>query len=241
MSLHPLHADRWKALANETAEWQFADDQLVRYRFFTVDAGLLWLKSGRLVPCDPLTTLRWKDNVEIAVPPGQYPVVVTLADVSEAQDGSNCREAYLSVVLSDKPAAGWRFLAPVAPGEEAPELGPHEYVGMPVDASTVGFVDADAIARLMPDPDKVDWEYELIDSGEEEAWISHMADPEHLHVDIANILLPHATDGENIVLCHSGWGDGSYAMVGTYAADGTLTGVHIDLTILPLAPLPEWD
>ena len=90
-------------------------------------------------------------------------------------------------------------------------------------------------------PDKVDWEYELIDSGEEAAWISHMADPEHLHVDIANVLLPHATDGENIVLCHSGWGDGSYAMVGTYAADGTLTGVHIDLTILPLAPLPEWD
>ena len=37
--------------------------------------------------------------------------------------------------------------------------------------------------------------------------------------------------GENVVLSHSGWGDGFYPVVTTHAGDGTLLGVHVDLLV----------
>ncbi|MBB5017925.1 hypothetical protein HNQ59_001210 [Chitinivorax tropicus] len=241
MQYLPIHDDRWKALSNEVAEWQFADGQVLRYRLFTVECGQLWLKSGRLVICDPFATLAMSGNPQVRVAPGCYPVIATIADTSEALDGSQPREAYLSVVLSDLPSIGWRFLSPLPPDMEAPALGDHEFIGVSVDENTVAFTDADAIERLMPSPKEVDWEFELFDSGEDDAWQARLADPGELREGLANVLLPDAQDGENVMLSYAGWGDGSYAVVGTYAADGTLTGVHIDLAVLPLAPMPEWD
>ncbi|MDN3575189.1 DUF4241 domain-containing protein [Chitinimonas viridis] len=238
--LHPIYPDRWMALAEGDFAWT-VDDKPIRYRLHTVPCGELWLKQGRLVPCDPFVTLQWQGNPELQLPPGCYPVVATVADISEAQDGSHLRECYLSLLLSAQPAVGWRFLTPVAPGVTAPLLGGHEFVGVPVDSGKVGFVDADAVARLMPDPDEMDWQDELFDNGQADAWFARMDEPSHLQAGLANIILPGATDGENLILAHSGWGDGTYAVVGSYDASGALTGVHIDLAVLPLAPLPEWD
>ena len=239
MPLHPIHANRWMALANRSATWPSPKGALT-YRLHTVDCGELWLKSGRLVPCDPFVTLERDQNVELAVAPGRYPVKVTIADVSEKQDGSHEREAYLSVLLSDAPATHWQFLVPLRPGTDAPVLGVREFIGVPVDAGTVGFTDAEAIFRLMPDPAKTDWYASLFDCGPD-SWFARMDDPAHIRAGCANIALPSATDEESLVLAHSGWGDGVYAVVGTYVADGTLTGVHIDLALLPVALLPEWD
>jgi hypothetical protein len=58
-----------------------------------------------------------------------------------------------------------------------------------------------------------------------------MDSPDHIRAGIANIRLPNATDDANIVICHSGWGDGFYPVVGGYDAAGSLVGVHIDLLI----------
>ncbi len=241
MFLHPIHPDRWKALTHEIAEWQFSDGQQLRYRFFTQPCGELWLNSGRLVACDPATRLQWHDNAEVRIPPGRYPVVLTLADISEALDGSRLCEAYLSLIVCDQPATGWRFLAPAPPGITPPPLGRHEFIGIGSESGWVCLTDANAIERLMPDPAKTDWEWDLIDTGDEHGWISLAEDPDHIRAGTANILLPNATTGENLVLSHAGWGEGSYALVATHAADGTLTAVHIDLAVLPLPPLPEWD
>ncbi|SMC27850.1 Protein of unknown function [Andreprevotia lacus DSM 23236] len=237
---YPIHPDRWLALANRSASWQ-TDEGPVSYTLRTVDCGTLWLQSGRLVPCDPFVTLDRHDNIQIAVPPGRYPVTVTVADVSDEQDGSHEREAYLSLQLSNAASVSWSFLAPLAEGETAPETEPGEFVGVPVDAGTIAFVDADAVARLMPDPAATSWYEHLFDNGDEDSWFALMDDPEHLRAGSANIVLPDARDGENLILAHSGWGDGVYAVVGTYAADGQLTGVHIDLAVVPVNLLPEWD
>lgn len=42
---------------------------------------------------------------------------------------------------------------------------------------------------------------------------------------------PGAGDGENVVLSHSGWGDGFYPVVTTHDAEGRLLGVHLDLLV----------
>jgi hypothetical protein len=235
--LHPIHPDRWLAGANGSFSWSTGDGE-VRHRLRTVDCGDLWLESGRLVPCDPFVTLHPKNNVEVKVPPGRYPVRVTIADVSEQQDGTHDREAYLSLILSDEPAAGWRFLQPRRPREPEQALEEREFIGIGVDAGTVAFVDASAVERLMPDSS---WYDELFDNDEDDSWFAQMDDPANVRDGCANIALPGATAGENLILSHSGWGDGFYAVIGTCTADGRLTGVHIDLDVLPVAPLPEWD
>ncbi|MGI5128701.1 DUF4241 domain-containing protein [Pseudonocardia sp. CA-107938] len=59
-----------------------------------------------------------------------------------------------------------------------------------------------------------------------------MDSPEHLMEGCANIELPLATAGENVVLAHSGWGDGVFPVLCTVDADGRLLAVHIDLLVV---------
>jgi len=59
-----------------------------------------------------------------------------------------------------------------------------------------------------------------------------MDSPEHLRAGCADIVLPTATDGENVVLAHSGWGDGSFPVLCTVDADDRLLAVHIDLHVV---------
>lgn len=55
---------------------------------------------------------------------------------------------------------------------------------------------------------------------------------------VANIRLPLARDGANIVVFRSGWGDGHYPTIGGYDAGGALVAVHLDFFV---APEPEED
>lgn len=193
------------------------------------DLGEIVLPSGRLEASDPFTLLG--EGLVVQVEPGRYPVRVTVADVSDEQDGSHLREAYLSVVLAEGEVAA---VEPVVPeGADGPPEAGAAY-GVPVDAGTVAFADADAVARLMPDGD---WYDEVFDDGTDTSWFALTDSPDHLREGSANILLPGAQEGENVVLSHSGWGDGFYPLVRTVAADGTVLGLHLDL----LVALPDDD
>jgi hypothetical protein len=191
------------------------------------DLGLLVLPSGRLEASDPFVSLG--ESLVVTVPAGAYPVRVTVADVSDEQDGSHLREAYLSVVLAEGVVARVEGLAP-AGASDADEGEPDDelFHGVVVDAGTVAFADAEAVRTLMPEGD---WYEDLFDDGKPTSWFARMDDPTHLRGGSANIVLPLASSGENVVLAHSGWGDGWYPVLGSYAADGTLLGVHIDLLV----------
>lgn len=187
------------------------------------DLGVLKVSSGRLEASDPFVNLG--EGLVVTIPAGTYPVRVTVADVSEEQDGSHLRESYLSVVLAEGTVARVDYLVP--DGAEPP-AAPDEFYGVPVDAGTVGFADAEAVARCMPEGD---WYNELFDNGRDDSWFALMDSPSHLIEGCANIVLPLAADGENLVLSHSGWGDGFYPLLGSYDAEGNLLGVHIDLFV----------
>jgi hypothetical protein len=189
-----------------------------------IDLGELRIESGLLGACDPFVNL--DAPLVIPVVPGSYPVRVTIADVSEGQDGSHLREAYLSVVLSEADSVA---VEPAPSIEGAPEAG--QSWGVPVDAGTVGFVDAEAAATFMPGQG-VDWYAEIFDSGEPDSWFAQMDSDHPLPAGLANIVLPLAMRGENLILCRSGWGDGFYPITRTLGADGTTTGIHIDLCVV---------
>ncbi|HEX9038083.1 MAG TPA: DUF4241 domain-containing protein [Ktedonobacterales bacterium] len=188
-----------------------------------VDCGELNLPSGRLVAADPFVNLS-RENDYYAVPPGRYPVRVTMDETLE-------REMYLSLLINSAAEVRRAPLVPYRPdGERHPEPEPDEEYGVSVDAGTVCFVDGEAILRCMPEAE-TSWYLEVFDSGQPESWFNQMDAGEPLPEGLANITLPGAAQGENIVICHSGWGDGFYPVIGGYDAAGDLVAVHIDLLL----------
>ncbi|HTI73180.1 MAG TPA: DUF4241 domain-containing protein [Candidatus Limnocylindria bacterium] len=197
---------------------------------WTVDCGKLVLPSGRLAACDPFVFLSPRSTPFIVTPKGRFPVAVTLADVSEKQDRSHVREAYASIVFSDRPEAYRKSLPLAIDGQERPEQLGDEFVGFGVDAGTACFVDESVIESCMPEPQT--WHESLFDNERSDCWFRLMDDPNHIREGIANLVLPLAKNGENLILFHSGWGDGVYPVVGSFDKAGRLVAAHIDFMVL---------
>ena len=199
----------WKALA-DGEEIQVNDTP---YVLSVVDCGEIVLPTGLLAVCDPFAMMQVSGNPTVQLRPGKYPVKVTLADVSGLRDGSHMREAYASIVLKMEQRSVQREL-PLVFG---------------VDAGTACFVDEGALASAMPPEDQ--WA-DMFDDGSQSSWFSRMDDPNEIRAGLANIALPLAKNGENILIIHSGWGDGHYGLVGSYDSSDNLTAVHIDFNVV---------
>jgi hypothetical protein len=197
------------------------------------DLGIVRVASGTLGIADPFVAL--DRPLTLPIPPGDYPVKVTVADVSEAQDGSHLREAYLSVLISTERAV---TVEPIPGPDGPPEEG--SFFGVPVDAGTVAFFDADAVEASMP-PGGDNWYDDVFDSDEPNSWFAAMESDSPHPAGTANIVMPRAADGENVVLSHSGWGDGFYPVLQTLDAAGGLVAVHIDLQVAGSAAPDEPD
>jgi hypothetical protein len=221
----PNHST-WSALKHEVC-LQTEDGP----RFlWTIPCGDLALPSGRLVACDPFVFLRARDNPYVPVPRGRFPVFVTLADISPVQDKSHVREAYASIIFSSEKEA-YRKAVPLAKdGEARPEPEGENFIGFGVDAGTACFVDDSVVGSCMPDPKT--WYEGLFENSKPDCWFQRMDDPNHIRAGIANIVLPLAKHGENLILFHSGWGDGVYPVVGSFDSAGHLLAAHIDFLIL---------
>jgi hypothetical protein len=197
---------------------------------WVVDCGYLTLPSGKLVACDPFVFLQASDNPHVLVPPGRYPVSVTLADVSENLDRSHIREAYATVRLANGLEVYRRALSLASDGEPREPLDDGTFIGFGVDSGTACFVDDEAIANCMPSG--VDWYKTFFDNGSDDSWFAQMDDPNHIGFGLANLKLPLAQNGENIIIIHSGWGDGAYPVAGSFDANHQLLAVHIDFLVI---------
>ena len=193
------------------AEYLPLDEVVLR----VVDLGTVRVPSGRVEACDPFGDLGGGPVFDVE--PGDYPVRVTIADVSKEHDGSHEREAYLSLVLRD---------VEVADVEEARPVSGTGLIA--VDAGLVAFVDHEAVATAMPE-DQTTWYDDVIETGEPDCWFSLLYSSEHYREGAANIVMPLAQAGENVVMSGAGWGDGVYPVMLTRDADGLPHGLHIDL------------
>jgi hypothetical protein len=170
-------------------------------------------------------------NPSVQVHPGRYRVLGKLADVKDANDGSHVREAYATLILDETAIETTRRI--ITPSEGAacpPEMNDDgTYYGFPADAGTACVVNQGAIKTLMSDDN---WHESIFDSGTSNSWFARIDDPRHIRAGIANIPLPIAMRGENVVIIHSGWGDGFYPVVGGYNASDRLVRVHINCLVV---------
>lgn len=213
--------DNWYALQN--GKVSLGETQ---YILSTVDCGMLKMPSGKLVCCDPFVDLA--TDLYIKIPSGEYKVIVTLADVSDKLDGSHIREAYATLVIDPtKQEVTRRVLEQTLNGLPSGEvLNEGEYFGFGVDAGTACFTDAQSVLEDMPDEST--WFEDVFESD----WFERMDDPSQIRAGLANIPLPLSKNGNNLVLFHSGWGDGFYPVIGGYDQEGNLVNVHIDFFVI---------
>lgn len=194
------------------------------YELSVVELGSLKVSSGLLGASDPFVSFDHPLVTEVR--PGTHPVSVTVADVSGNLDGSHVREAYLTVHFA---AGTIARLEPVTPVDaSATDADPDLFYGVGVDAGAVALVDVDAIRRCMPADN---WHDTVFFPDVTDGWFDRLEDPEAIREGSANIVLPHATNGENVILSASGWGDGVFPLVRTYDATDNLLGVHVDLRL----------
>ena len=228
----------WSALKDETIH---VDDRDVK--MITVNCGKLKVPSGRLICADPFVEMSANGRF-VVIPPGEYDVIVTVADVSAELDGSHLREAYATLVIDPASVEVSRKCLDMQEGEDSnppvipnptSDKGPDDCDGFGVDAGTACFVDREAVQEGMPDPST--W-YDEVFSGVvnegEVSWFDQMDDPELIQKGIANITMPKTQVGNNIVIFHSGWGDGFYPVVGGFDKDNKLISVHIDFFVVPV-------
>jgi hypothetical protein len=203
------------------------------YLLSLVDCGVLKVPSGKLVCCDPFAAMQAFGNAYVRIPKGQYPVVVTLADVSTKHDGSHFREAYASLILDgDRVESTRKCFCPTGNGHVDDDgLKDGDFYGFGVDAGTACFVDQESLEEGMPPDDT--WYEGLFENEDENSWFNLMDNKNHIREGIANIVLPESKCGNNLVLFHSGWGDGAYPVIGGYDSSGNLVAVHIDLMVVP--------
>lgn len=198
---------------------------------WVISCGSLFVPSGRLVVCDPFAFMRAKNNPYIITPTGRFPVTVTLADVSENLDRSHIREAYASIYFADGQEHYRRTLPMARDGEERPITEGDNYIGFPVDCGTACFVDDSVLETCMPDEST--WLKDLFENECPTSWFARMDDHNHIRDGIADIPLPLARNGENLILFHSGWGDGIFPVVGSYDKSNRLLAAHVDFFVIP--------
>ncbi|SBT46686.1 DUF4241 domain-containing protein [Micromonospora auratinigra] len=104
--------------------------------------GDLRLPSGRLIATDPAWLEHDLVPYAVTVPPGCYPVTLSLARIGD--DPRHVRVAAARLTVTDRPVHRWEMA--LRPGQELLDLGHDEFFGFGVDAGMACFVDADEAA-----------------------------------------------------------------------------------------------
>jgi hypothetical protein len=189
------------------------------------EVGLLHLATGRLVAGDPFWVDTQAPAFTVTVPPGDYPVDVSMARTERRRadpgyPGPAPLGAAARLTIRQKRATTWEMA--LLPGEDIADLGPGEFYGMPVDTGTAAFLDASAVAR---------WSRRL----NRQAWEE---DPESAEIDSAiarsepiNVVVDRSTD-LNLVIFSCGMGDGSYPVWIGRTSSGEPAAYIADLELL---------
>lgn len=159
---------------------------LGKYTSELKEIGNLSVPTGHIVACDPLVFPE-RSPFERSVTPGTYPVYLHLAHFGS----DHMRVAFGLLRFQDQLPVTWELAT--MKGQDVSTLQEDEFFGYPVDAGTGCFMDAKS-ANIMAEMEDGYEFYENVIEPVYDEW--------------ANIQL--SEEGDNVILFHSGWGDGSY-------------------------------
>jgi uncharacterized protein DUF4241 len=169
--------------------------------------GTLRMPSGRLMVGDP-TNVSGGNPITVTVAPGEYPADVSLARFVRSPD--HVRPVALRLTVHPEPVASWEMA--LFPDCDPLFLSDGQMFGFGVDAGMACFVDADAAEAL-----------------QEEAVEGEI----YLDLDDQEFTEVTSPDTEaNMVVCHSGWGDGVYPTWLGRTAAGEPAAFVIDFLVL---------
>jgi hypothetical protein len=162
------------------------------------DAGTLNLATGRVTACDPF----WGGQVErqvapftVTVPPGRYPVSVSLArGLLDGPDPVPLLGAAAKLTIREEPVVAWEVALRL--GQNPARLQDDQIYTMGVDSGHGSLLDASAVGALAA----LDEPGSELDTLFEQVWSTEWA----------NLVVDQAS-GLNVVVFHCGLGDGGYA------------------------------
>lgn len=186
--------------------------------FRSVEAGYLTIISNQICAADPFVTIGDRLPFTQAIPNGEHRVRLAVGDFPSGGH----RVALARVDFSTKPAVRWQ-MATVA-GQDISLLKPDEIFGYGVDAGTGSFYDPKAGEAA-----------KVLLTAEPDAWEQWQTDGEASGAKVIgpySFLLTVSLGPANIVMFHSGWGDGFYASYFGFDAAGNVTALVTDFATI---------
>jgi hypothetical protein len=192
--------------------------------------GSSHVTSGQIIACDPLVNLGDTSPFARQIPPGHYPVKIAVAEDTEMGE----RFALARLELSTKKAVRWELAYTLAVESKVSTLKDDEYFGFPVDAGLGCFCDHQAqlaYAKFSADFMAKNPESNMYDdyfAGEFKKYAINQDDPNDIG-DWLNYTVPNTNN--NVIMFHSGFGDGYYPCYWGWDKDGQLTALVIDFQV----------
>jgi hypothetical protein len=209
----------------------FFDNSIVNQISLEVlELGYLNLPTGRIVACDPLAYLHDADPLTKIVSPGKYPVRVYIAKTENSGD----RYALVKLEFSNEKAMAWEMA--LEEGQDIKELKTDEYFGFPVDAGLGcfcdiemqktfnewldGFMNANPEGNIYDDFFAAEFKKNAFDQN----------DPSDIG-DWLNFSFNNHPD-LNVIMFHSGYGDGMYPCYWGISAEGNACSLIVDFQVI---------
>jgi hypothetical protein len=211
-------------------DFYFNTDQHGDIKLSVLNLGNLNVTSGQIVACDPLVNLGETSPFARKIPAGLYPVKVAVAETPDMGE----RYALARLELSAKSAVRWELAVTRAVESKVSTLKDDEYFGFPVDAGLGCFCDhqaQQAYAKFSADFMANNPESNMYDdyfAAEFKKNAINHGDPDDIG-DWLNYTVPNTSN--NVIMFHSGFGDGYYPCYWGLDKDGQLTALVIDFQV----------
>jgi len=205
---------------------KFKDDRAT-YKVQLKELATLYLPSGKVFAADPLTFHR-VTPFDRSVKRGKYPVVISIADIKYASKKKGYdQERVGAVMVRFAKGVPVKWVNATRKGQKLSELEPGEAFGYGVDAGCGCFADptaAEALEQLN--------EIEVANNNWEGYLLGKVGDSLGAPTWGAQWTLVPKTKA-NIVVVHSGWGDGVYASFWGLSKKGAVLCLATDFGVYP--------
>jgi hypothetical protein len=211
-------------------EFYFSSSKHGDINLSVFEPGILNVTSGKIVVCDPLVCLGDSEPYNIKIESGKYPVKIVIASNEEIGE----RYAFAKLEIDKNKAIKWNLAITEALIKKVHELKNGEYFGFPVDAGLGSFCDFDtqilyskyvnSFLANKPDANMYDDYFAAL--------FKKNAKNQNDSNDIGDWLNYYVPDTENnVIMFHSGFGDGYYPAYWGYDENGKIVSLVIDFQV----------